>query len=288
MADPLTWDMFILPVGFEGEAIMEYQGRSSQIIAFTVTRDWVRRDAYLIVDGLGDSLIDARLSTHTESWMVNPASGVASRTNRFGTELQEAGETNISPIGALRPVIERAMATEDIPSELGANGRRVQVSKDGFVMEFDIVNREVVSYREMRENTKVAFLEIHYRDWMDLPSGRRIPTTIETNRIGNLNSAPVTTVHRIQSPNELVTSVTPPPFVVPGGFTVADHFEGVTKGPDGRVLGPIERGQRLASHGAAPNPGSQPGGGPNMTRLLIGAGVLLVAIAGFIAMKRRS
>ena len=284
-ASPLTWEMFSLPPGCGGEAVMEREGRDAQVIRFDVSRRWMRRNAFLIVDGLGESLIESRLGTEAESWTIDARSSMAMRTNRFPEDLQEAGEVDVSPIAALRPLIERAIEIETVPSDLGENGRRVRATVTGRLVEFDLAGREVIAYRELLGPDRMVS-EVLYEDWRDLPSGARAPhATIARYRdpaTGEWRSIR----YRIRIDRELTERSPPPDFELPAGFTIVDHVEGVTKRADGTVIAPIVYEQ--ASEPGAATSAHSTGSGPGLGRLLIGIGVVVVLVAGLLAFRRIS
>ncbi|MCC5822486.1 MAG: hypothetical protein JJU44_04260 [Planctomycetes bacterium] len=287
-ASPLTWDMFSLPAGYGGEAIMERDGRDAQVIRFDVSRRWMRRNSFLIVDGLGESLIESRLGAEAESWTIDTRSSMAMRTNRFPENLQEAGEVVLSPIAALRPLIEREIGIETVPADLGEGWRRIRATVGGRVVELDLTGRDVAAYREFLEPDRMVY-EVLYEDWRDLLSGARAPhATVSRSRdpaTGDLGS----TLYRIRIDRELPERSPPPEFVLPAGFTIVDHIEGVTKREDGTVIAPIVPGQAPeASEPGATPPQSVQTGVPGLGRLLIGIGVVVVLSAGLLAFRRKS
>lgn len=286
-AEPLTWGMFSLPPAYGGEARMEYQGRDAQVIEFAIHRDWVRRTSYLIVDGVGNSLLESRLSNLTESWTISPQSHTATRTMRFKLELEEPGEIGVSPIGALRPVIVTGVDMEPVTSELGDQGRRLRGTLDEWTVELDIVGRDLVAYRRISPGAKWTE-QVAYEDWHDLPTGGRAPRRTVVTSLGPDGATTLRYRHRIVRFDELSGSTPAPTFTVPGGFTVVDHIEGVTKTSDGRILGPMEPGERLASHTGLSGQGSARTGAVSLPRLALGAGALLIAVAGIIALRRRT
>lgn len=284
-ASPLTWEMFSLPPGCGGEAIMERDGRDAQVIRFDVSRHWMRRNAFLIADGLGESLIESRLGTATESWTIDARSFMATRTRRFPEDLQEAGEVVLSPIAALRPLIEREIGIETVVSDLAENGRRVRATVGGRVVELDLIGKDVAAYREFLEPDRMVY-EVLYEDWRDLPSGARAPhATISRSRdpaTGDWGS----TRYRIRIDRELPERSPPPDFVLPTGFTIVDHVEGVTKREDGTVIAPIVYEQ--ASEPGAATSAHLTGSGQGLGRLLIGIGVVVVLAAGLLAFRRKA
>ena len=281
-ASPLTWEMFSLPPGCGGEAIMERDGRDAQVIRFDVSRHWMRRNTFLIVDGLGESLIESRLGTETESWTIDARSFMATRTRRFPEDLQEAGEVVLSPIAALRPLIEREIGIEAVVSDLAEYGRRVRATVGGRVVEFDLIGKDVAAYREFLDPDRMIS-EVLYEDWRDLPSGARAPhATVSRSRdpaTGDWDS----TRYRIRIDRELPERSPPPDFVLPAGFTIVDRVEGVTKREDGTIIAPIVY-EEASDHGAI----SAPGPGPGLGRLLIGIGVVVVLVGGLLALIRKS
>lgn len=266
---------------------MEREGRDAQVIRFDVSRQWMRRNAFLIVDGLGESLVESRLGTYAESWTVDARSSIARRTNRFGTDLQEAGEVDVSPVAALRPLIEREIGIETIPSDLGEGERRVRATVGDRVVEFDLTGRDVAAYRAFLAPDRMIS-EVLYEDWRDLPTGARAPhATISRYRdpaTGEWRSIR----YRIRIDRELTEQSPPPDFVLPGGFSVIDHIEGVSKREDGTVIAPIVPGQGSEASEPVASTSRTARSGPGLGRLLIGIGVVVVLVAGLLAFKKNA
>ncbi|RMH30401.1 MAG: hypothetical protein D6692_01765 [Planctomycetota bacterium] len=287
VAAPLDWSMFSLPFGYGGEAVMAYNGRDTQNIAFEVARDWVRREAYLILGDLGESLIDARLSGYVESWTVDARSLTAIRSNRFATELSEAGELDLSPIGALRPVIERELDAEEIPGEgHNASARTIRVVlEDGSRAEFDVVGGDVAAYRRLDEGG-TAQVEVAYLDWKELVGGGRYPGRIVTIRQLPDGTGEAVTETRLVDVHPLRPGSQPPAFRVPEGFSVIDHIEGVSKRADGSVIAPIVAEGDAEPRFAPVPPTGRRASGVAYWKLVVGAGVLMVLTAGIVAKRK--
>lgn len=289
-SEPLSWDRFSLPIGYAGNAELLFDGRPAQRLEFESARGWVKRVAFAILPGVGESLIDARVGSYTESWSLDARSSLATRTERFATELTDAGEFHYSPFGVIRPLIERkADATVEPMPSLGADGWRATAQLDGSVYEIDVVGRDVAQVRIMQAGQPRAHTSVAYSDWIDLGSSGRAPTTAVLTGDMPDGSGVMSIEYRLQIARVITEGTQVPELSVPDGYTVIDRIEGVSRRSDGTILGPIGTEASDAATDRGPlGPASHTSNSRSWQRATLIAGICMFVVAGVVLWHGKS
>ena len=237
----ITWETTGLPHGYSGVAQLEHNGGESvQVIEFASHRDWLTSRTYNIIEGVGRTLVDARHSTRDESWMMRPSSYQVVRSDRFATTRTDAAENYRSPFGVIRPLIAAGDGAdlEPVPGEAGRGVFDLRSSILNARLNFE--DGKLVRVRQAPINgTDRHALDIRYAQWVDLPSGARVPSSVEVRSEDHRGEVWTTKVS-ISDLRELDDDASAPAFQVPSDFTIVDRIEGVTKTADGEILGEIE------------------------------------------------
>lgn len=289
MAAPrIDWESFRLPEQYSATVSFEITLGGNPVGAqehrVVIDRDWLRMDIFLVVDGVGESLHQARYATMEGSWVLTPAAFSATKSSRFSETLTDAGEIDFSPM----PIVRAFVHNPDIRTEVIREAEGIvtlgvwssPIDPTGY-LEMDYRDDQIVEARWGRFGEGQWMNTVLYKDWTELPSGTHIParavSTIDTRTPDGklIRSA------RLEMLKETGLTAESRRLVLPESTTIFDEIESVTRRSSGEVLGPILHDDSPTDNRTGVGPSSR-----LIEKLLVTFGVLMVVGAGVVLGKR--
>lgn len=280
-------DAVRLPPAFRARAFLYRDDpEPEQRIDIESADEWCAGTQYLPQPGLDFIPFEYFHYGPAESWKYDFSRRVAARSDAFSRYQHCPIEGLCSPRDVLRALRSKEALVDRIESQPGGVFD-VKVSPPGpkttWIVTIDPGRGELLRKRVMAPDGQVAS-DVKYENWLDLPSGGRVPTQLYHSMRGPVAGDPTFEYTVILTEIASVESGSPPPRLrLASDFSIVDEIEGVSKRADGTVLSDIDRGGGPAGLRTSALPGP---GGLN-PRLVVLCGVGFILLAGVIVGVKR-
>lgn len=273
-------DRVPLPAAYKAKAFryLNEEQEPSQRIEVWTSQTWSVCIQSLAQPGIGFVPFDYVYAMPTESWRYAFDQRRAVRTNSFAERGYSALEANVSPMWLTRAlrsdeVVVHGMRTEESGSISVTLTRAGRNARD--IVTFDPSTGALTRFQALAPSGEIQ-VDVRFEDWRSLPSGALVPFQVYKASRSAVASDPPWHSTMLLSEVEEIEPTSPPTRLPPASdFTIVDEIEGVSKKPDGTVLGPIERESRPAGLTSGRLPGTT--GLGSRTIVLIGVGLILLA-----------
>lgn len=276
---------FDLPDAYAGVARFYSQRDSDEAwghTVFKVSVDALSMVKKMHISGVGENISEVRYGCADESLLILPPDMSVNRTTRFADTLTDAGEINFTPMPIIRVLLARSDEIQVKEKARLPDGLvTIEVKDSQFsgigIIEIDYREDKIIEYRAIKRGDRFIMV-VQFDDWVELPDGGHLPTQVTTALWDTAVKDDYMIYATVVDPRSIgIDDIEPPQ--IPKGYTVVDHFDGVTR-QDGKTLGKIKYSETT--------PSASTSAGRLNSWLLWGGVGLVVASGVLIGVRRRA